>query len=242
MNDNLDNKKNQYHQANGGKKYEKKKSKTLTKDITLEDLLKEHTGCNFYMKRKLRFCNLEKCPKSLFCGTHRPQDELNASNIANGNSEQERIPCPIDPSHSIYKHKLKSHLLICNVVQREEVMSKEPFYCSNCNSGSLINESSNNTTLKSSNGVNIDLLVEKIKNCYKNNVKQYVEYFDEDDTEVLPSEVVVDPPVKNMKMFKDIEEVVVKNLSGSSTTFNKIRHAQQDASILYQMVCILIDR
>lgn len=237
---NEDIKKSQHNDSNGVKKYEKKKSKILTNGITLEDLLKEHLGCNFYMNRKLRFCNLEKCPNSLYCGTHRPQDELNASNITNGNSEQERIPCPIDPSHSIYKHKLKSHLLICNVVQREEVMSKEQFYCSNCNSGSLINESTSNTIIKSSTDVNVDLLVEKIKNCYKDHVKQHIEFFHEDDTEALPTEEVIDPPFKDMTMFKEIEEIVVKNLSGSSTTFNKIRHAQQDASILYQMVCKLL--
>ena len=56
----------------------------------------------------------------------------------------ERIPCPIDPSHSIYKHNLLLHSKICNIRTRQLEMREEEFYCLNCNSGNNKSNSDNN--------------------------------------------------------------------------------------------------
>ena len=61
------------------------------------------------------------------------------------NVELERIPCPIDPSHSIYKHNLPLHSKICNVKTRQLEMKEEPFYCLDCNSGLISTQNTQNS-------------------------------------------------------------------------------------------------
>ena len=66
----------------------------------------------------------------------------------------ERIPCPIDPSHSIYKHNLLLHSKICNIRKRQLEMREEAFYCLNCNSG--VNSSSSDQNQNGKNESNLD--------------------------------------------------------------------------------------
>ena len=40
----------------------------------------------------------------------------------------ERIPCPVDGSHTVYLHNLDAHLKCCSVVTQEAIMKKEPYY------------------------------------------------------------------------------------------------------------------
>jgi hypothetical protein len=75
------------------------------------------------------------------------------------NVELERIPCPIDPSHSIYKHNLPLHSKICNVKTRQLEMKEEAFYCLDCNSGLISTENSQNSlhlTEIKNNGNNLE--------------------------------------------------------------------------------------
>jgi U11-48K-like CHHC zinc finger len=77
------------------------------------------------------------------------------------NVELERIPCPIDPSHSIYKHNLPLHSKICNVKTRQLEMKEEPFYCLDCNSGLI-------STQNTQNSLNITDIPTNNKNTLKN--------------------------------------------------------------------------
>lgn len=89
----------------------------------------------------------------------------------------ERIACPVDPSHTIYKHNLLLHTKICNVKTRLTEMKEEQFYCQDCNSGLLNPHNNANTTenstasiLPESHGIpcsNPDLLYAKIRECYR---------------------------------------------------------------------------
>ncbi|CAM9342013.1 unnamed protein product, partial [Chrysoparadoxa australica] len=46
-----------------------------------------------------RYCNHARFNGSQFCGTHFMEGE-------------ERIPCPLDPNHTIKKTNLESHVLV----------------------------------------------------------------------------------------------------------------------------------
>lgn len=60
-------------QKQSDKKREKRK---LSEDVTLEDLLQGWTQCCYLLKKKMRLCNIQRCPNSLYCGNHRPPEEL----------------------------------------------------------------------------------------------------------------------------------------------------------------------
>jgi hypothetical protein len=173
--------------------YRKRKAKKqISAEVSVEDLRVDWTQCHYFMEKKRRLCNVGRTPGSLFCGTHKPNDE-DCGSRANKKSKYkdlkvERIPCPLDPSHSIYKHDLDKHMKICNIKTNENKMEKELFYCLNCNSGNNIdhnnsdnkdnsNDNDNNNNKNIDNGDNNndinnivcpDSLLLKIEKCYSN--------------------------------------------------------------------------
>jgi tRNA:m4X modification enzyme len=133
---------------------EKRSLKTLTMKRILsnniDSALDSWTQCNYFMAKKNRFCNMAKSNNSNYCGNHRPIDEtppervlkkMRKKSSTDQNKEPDldvRIPCPIDPSHTIYKHNLDQHLKICNTKIRIEQLEKYDYYCKNCNTSGMI--------------------------------------------------------------------------------------------------------
>lgn len=166
--------------------YRKRKAKKqISAEVSVEDLRVDWTQCHYFMEKKRRLCNVGRTLGSLFCGTHKPNDE-DCGSRANKKSKYkdlkvERIPCPLDPSHSIYKHDLDKHLKICNIKTNENKMEKELFFCLNCNGGNNIDHSNDNNDNyndvdnnndNNSNNINNticpDSLLLKIEKCYSN--------------------------------------------------------------------------
>ncbi|KAL0102313.1 hypothetical protein PUN28_018682 [Cardiocondyla obscurior] len=69
----------------------------------------DDTHCMYFVERKKRFCRMTVRKGQQYCGEHR-QD------VANPGSE--RVPCPLDPTHTCYRSKLTKHLGICNAKQK----------------------------------------------------------------------------------------------------------------------------
>ncbi|XP_018052705.1 PREDICTED: tRNA:m(4)X modification enzyme TRM13 homolog [Atta colombica] len=67
--------------------------------------------CMHFVERKKRFCRMTVQKGHQYCGEH--QRDLAGSNIGN-----ERVPCPLDPTHTCYRSKLTKHLGVCNVKRR----------------------------------------------------------------------------------------------------------------------------
>ncbi|XP_063218856.1 tRNA:m(4)X modification enzyme TRM13 homolog [Bacillus rossius redtenbacheri] len=61
--------------------------------------------CNFFLKRKHRFCKMTVKAGNQFCGEHMDSDV---------NNDAERVICPLDSKHTCYKKHLASHLKKCN--------------------------------------------------------------------------------------------------------------------------------
>ncbi|NXG23759.1 TRM13 enzyme, partial [Grallaria varia] len=61
--------------------------------------------CAHFVRRKGRFCRMAPAPGRRFCGEHGQQEEQN---------DRKRIPCPLDPKHTVYEDQLQKHLKKCN--------------------------------------------------------------------------------------------------------------------------------
>lgn len=72
--------------------------------------------CQFYMEKKRRQCAMQRKAHNKYCSEHMKYDES-----FNG----ERVPCPLDPNHSVQKELLEVHLKKCNL--RKDV-PREPWY------------------------------------------------------------------------------------------------------------------
>lgn len=222
--------------------------------ITIEELRRDWKQCHFYLKNKYRLCNVTRSKNSLYCGVHRPASE---------NNGRERIPCPIDPSHTCWKDQMNQHILICPTSKDVELMQKQPFYCLNCNGGKEITSSS--TTKEKEEEVEdegeVDLspidgaaLCEKIIRVFEQvvaplipfSVEDFTKYVNKaagnetgDNTAVLEgvSDAIgndIESYYKN-DLYADIEKKVMCALAEKQTSFDRIRHAKQDAMIVYQM-------
>lgn len=200
------------------KKYHKKaKLLLIPGENTLEDLYKNHTKCNFYLEKKRRLCNLDRNPNSQYCGVH-----LSA---ASGNEEDERVPCPLDPTHCVYKKRLQSHLQVCNVVREEQELAKEPFYKKNLNSG---NNSIDEKELEVT--VDPDELLQKVNSCFADLLSKGI---------VVPSIVDVDNWVISEQAateYQGLEDTILPAIGGNKQSHKQLRHIKQDAHIIQRMM------
>ena len=246
---------------------------SLVENQDHEAALKNWTQCCFFLAKKKRYCNIERCPDSLYCGNHRPPGEIPSNRAlkrakesegkANRNSRPTgeankaeddggldttskrqsshvsiaRMPCPIDPTHTIYCHDLERHLKICNTKTREEAVKTKAYYCMDCNAGNeaqnkfIPQKSSSSSSLPSLSyeGVDVDALIAKIQACFDGPVRQQI-------IEDTPAETVTSTTVT-----KDILAVV----AGTQTAFDRLKHAKQDAALVNRMIeanLVCVDR
>ena len=78
-------------------------------DNLTENKSKEH--CHYVVPRKKRRCRMTIKPGHFYCGEH--SHLLNKSDQSNVVTEDDRIPCPLDPKHSCSAKRLQSHLKKC---------------------------------------------------------------------------------------------------------------------------------
>ncbi|CAK4629303.1 hypothetical protein LEN26_014209 [Aphanomyces euteiches] len=97
----------------------------------------EWTQCMFKLERKKRYCNVARVEGSLYCGNHIVGEEGVVSQKSKKYKEEmrKRVPCTLDPTHTVYLFDLKKHLEICNKLKEAEAMRSLPYYSFNINSG-----------------------------------------------------------------------------------------------------------
>ncbi|XP_063154405.1 tRNA:m(4)X modification enzyme TRM13 homolog isoform X1 [Candoia aspera] len=78
--------------------------------------------CAYFVERKKRFCKMVPAPGRRFCGEHGAQEE---------DHKRKRIPCPLDPKHTVYEDQLQKHLKKCN--SREK--PKPVYFAKDINAG-----------------------------------------------------------------------------------------------------------
>lgn len=76
--------------------------------------------CTFFVAAKGRYCRFFAAPGKSRCGAH-------------SESVVERVPCPLDPGHTVYANRIKQHLKICSKRRQEDILARQPFYRSGVN-------------------------------------------------------------------------------------------------------------
>ncbi|KAJ0053920.1 hypothetical protein Pint_00798 [Pistacia integerrima] len=79
--------------------------------------------CKFWLPKKNRFCANLPLNDSIFCGNHNPS------------SDNQWIPCPIDPSHSVLQENLEGHVKRCPLLKQVQSLTLQPFYQKGINAG-----------------------------------------------------------------------------------------------------------
>lgn len=79
---------------------------TTTSDNNMEKIVPR---CKHFVKRKKRFCKMTVMKGKEFCGEHLSEAPNTSDDITG-----DRIPCPLDPKHTVYAKNLNKHLKICN--------------------------------------------------------------------------------------------------------------------------------
>ncbi|KAL7867130.1 hypothetical protein AOLI_G00149440 [Acnodon oligacanthus] len=83
--------------------------------------------CAFYVVKKKRYCKMVVGRGRTFCGEHSNADK---------ESERKRIPCPLDPKHTVFEDSLAKHLKKCNSKEKP----KPVYYVKDINAGSINEE------------------------------------------------------------------------------------------------------
>ncbi|CAI9104862.1 OLC1v1003645C1 [Oldenlandia corymbosa var. corymbosa] len=79
--------------------------------------------CRFWLPKKNRFCSQPPLRDSSYCGNHTSR------------SNQQWIPCPIDPSHSVLGDNLRNHIARCPLQKQALSLSLQPYYQKGINAG-----------------------------------------------------------------------------------------------------------
>eukprot|EP01029_Cantina_marsupialis_P022288 TRINITY_DN5433_c0_g2_i1.p1 TRINITY_DN5433_c0_g2~~TRINITY_DN5433_c0_g2_i1.p1 ORF type:complete len:455 (+),score=154.22 TRINITY_DN5433_c0_g2_i1:46-1410(+) len=184
----------------------RKKHRMARKERKKTEQKGEWTRCQFFLEKKKRFCSLHPLPGSTFCHAHDTQTERKAK----------RIPCPLDPNHSIYEKDLKKHLKICNKHKLEASLEDKPYYSKGVNFGEIDETETSKLTLKDivlKYDINFEEFSAKIESLYDEHIGD------------LPREVIVQE-----KCVEMIEEAKAKGAKRAI-----LRHLIQQASIVGHM-------
>ncbi|KAM4721356.1 tRNA:m(4)X modification enzyme TRM13 homolog [Rhinophrynus dorsalis] len=152
--------------------------------------------CSHFVQRKRRFCKMIVSEGKKFCGEHADNGEEQ--------SDRRRIPCPLDPKHTVYEDQLQKHLRKCNSREKPQPV----FYVQDVNAGSLDRDAcENQATISSLSKEELEELTKKL-------------------TQVTTS---LDPPLENRKLCHyALHEALNDPGNGDSAS----KHLKQQGSIL----------
>jgi tRNA:m4X modification enzyme len=134
--------------------------------------------------KKKRFCNQKRRSDSLFCGNHAQldneivtSDSVMETRVSHNNESDitfpaakkrcinkrskdtdHRIPCPIDPSHTIWNYALAKHIKKCPKAREIRLLENLPYYKKgiNCGKASFCQSTGSNTTTNDTRKFSLD--------------------------------------------------------------------------------------
>ena len=83
--------------------------------------------CHVFIPRKGRFCNQFPSNGATYCGNH--------IHLTGSTTGRKRIPCPIDPTHMIFKDQVEKHKLSCPKLRQQQERENKPYFRRNINLG-----------------------------------------------------------------------------------------------------------
>ncbi|KAB2021525.1 hypothetical protein ES319_D07G145200v1 [Gossypium barbadense] len=170
--------------------------------------------CKFWVPKKSRFCANSPLQNSLFCGNHTPR------------TNNQWIPCPIDPSHSVLQENLGSHLRRCPLVKQVQSLSTQPFYQKGVNAGKEDEQEEPETGIPTSG---FDIVTSEMKRnaVYSLNISEFFEMIGK--IESVHAQICND--IKDSYKIPEACGVWIKGEVDRNVPFQE-KHVAQQASML----------
>nr|XP_051177221.1 tRNA:m(4)X modification enzyme TRM13 isoform X1 [Lolium perenne] len=83
--------------------------------------------CHFWLPSKRRHCANSPLRSTQYCGNHPPE--------SSSSSSRRRVPCPVDPSHTVFEDNLEAHVGKCPFRKHANALAAQPYYSKAINSG-----------------------------------------------------------------------------------------------------------
>lgn len=114
-------------------------------------------ACSFFLTKKRRYCRFRPCNDQKYCSEH--------IYLLNDESDRKRIPCPLDPNHTVYEDNVDTHIKKCN--KRQHTLP--PYYVAGINSGNSAKEKvqENKLTVLTASSNEISQAITKVKQLYQ---------------------------------------------------------------------------
>uniref|UniRef100_A0ACD5WCJ0 Uncharacterized protein n=1 Tax=Avena sativa TaxID=4498 RepID=A0ACD5WCJ0_AVESA len=82
--------------------------------------------CHFWLPNKRRYCANSPLSSTQYCGNHPPESS---------SASRRRVPCPVDPSHTVFEENLEAHVGKCPFRKHADALAAQPYYSKGINSG-----------------------------------------------------------------------------------------------------------
>lgn len=144
---------------------EQPEAKKMKATEPAEGLADAVRSCKHFVTRKKRLCRITVARGEDYCGEHLPVTKSTEDSANEDGSEPNhtRIPCPLDPKHTVYAKNLSKHLKICNAVVKDQ----PPYIVTGLNAGPRQEAAeSADFRLSDVDAETIDGITEKINRIY----------------------------------------------------------------------------
>lgn len=177
------------------------------------------TTCKFFVKRKKRYCKLTPAQGEVFCGEHMPVIEISPDTIDTTDSKYKqnaRVPCPLDPKHTVRARKLHKHLKICNAVEKDRPNYIVPGLNAGKDDPTSTDNNQTEFKLTDVDKETVDKIIEKINKLYA------LHKIDEKIDELTGSHPLLADEINNVEYGRE----TVRHLIQTSTILGYLNHFQ----------------
>jgi hypothetical protein len=91
--------------------------------------------CAFFLKKKRRYCSMRPGPGKHFCGVHEAEGADGSAMAGAAAGRKKRVPCPLDPSHTVFAHDVERHVKVCVAGRQQREAEAQPYFWRGLNSG-----------------------------------------------------------------------------------------------------------
>lgn len=116
-----------------------------------------HTACSFFLTKKKRYCRFKPNNGNTYCSEH--------IYLLNDAFDRKRVPCPLDPNHTVYEDNVDTHLKKCNKRQR----TLPPHHVTGINSGDPEKETAdpNKLSVLTASSDELSQVITKVEQLYQ---------------------------------------------------------------------------
>eukprot|EP00971_Amphidinium_carterae_P084046 1663443-Amphidinium_carterae.1 len=139
------------------------------KPAELPPVPQEQLRCDVFLPLKKRYCRCFAVAGSTKCGSHKHlQEESGVEGSAADPDSGLRVPCPLDPNHTVLRARLEQHVRVCSKLRDANAIEQQPFYVHGIN----LRKDSMKECEGHLSSLADDELLERIKLAYKRAVSE----------------------------------------------------------------------